>query len=174
MISVVLMAALATAPDANANVFKRGSRHHGAPACCGAPAPCNDCGAPAPCNDCAAPSCCGDAAPAPAPAPVDGKGPVTPPAPMPKGDKADVKVEVKKTDVKVEVKPAPKVDDKKPVEKKAEAPIDIPAPLKAAIDKSDQKAAIMEYLNNTAVSREERIRYLDVVRQTLLPDEKKK
>src|SRR5436190_7150916 len=103
MISVVLMAALATAPDANANLFKRGARH-AAPACCGEPAPCNDCAAPAP--------CCGDAAVAPATGDAKKDGQSTPPVKIPMGDKdkVDLKTE-KKVEKKVDT--TPKVDDKK-------------------------------------------------------------
>ena len=52
MISIVVMAALSVAPEANANIFKR--THHAAPsACCGAPEPCC---APAPTPCCGAPA----------------------------------------------------------------------------------------------------------------------
>ena len=50
--------------------------------------------------------------------------------------------------------------------------IEIPDNLRDAIDKSDQKRPILEYLNNSAVPREMRIQYLETVRQTLLPDAK--
>lgn len=153
MISLVLMAAMSTTPEMNANLnlFKR--RHH-APA-----AECSSCDAPAaPCGG------CGDAAPT---TPADPANP-TPPAAMPKGDTTTApKADTPKTDApkgdKTEVAPAPK----------KEAPIDIPAPLKDAIDKSEQKTQIYEYLNNTSVPREKRIQYLATVRQTLMPDEKK-
>jgi len=152
MISFVLMAAMSIAPEADANIFKRR-----------APAACNNCAAPAPCNGCAAPACepCSGAAPAApgAAAPVEGEKAVAPPAAMPKGDKAVPA-------------PAP-MPEKKVEEKKAEAPIQIPANLQDAINKSDQKTQIMDYLNNTAVPREKRIEYLETVRQTLLPDSKK-
>ena len=71
---------------------------------------------------------------------------------MPKGDKA-----------------AAPAGDKKA----AEAAIEIPAPLKAAIDKSEQKQQILDYLANTTVPREQRVQYLETVRQTLLGDTKK-
>src|SRR5205085_2097098 len=120
MISVVLMAALMTAPEANANLFNRHSRHS-APACCGAPAPCNDCAAPAPCSG------CGDAAPATTTPPVTGdkdKGQSTPPAPMPKGDKDKVETKV---ETKVEEKKTVIEEKKTTVVEKKEAPIEIPA-----------------------------------------------
>ncbi len=182
MLSVVVMAALSIAPEANGNVFKRG--HHAAPAaCCGAPAPAPCCGAApaAPCEGCAPTAPAGGGA-APTTLP-----PVGPAKTMPKGDapKADApKADAPKADAPKAVAPkadAPKGDAPKvlpPIEKKTtavEAPIEIPANLKAAIDKSDKKSVIMEYLNNPLVPREDRIRYLETdVRPNLLPDSIKK
>jgi len=164
MISLVLMAAMSTAPEMNANLFKR---HRAA-----APAACSTCDAPAaPCGGCDAGQAAGGMAPGGI---APGGNVVAPPNVMPKGDmppkdmpkvQPPVKVDAPKGD-KVELIPAPA--------KKAEAPIEIPADLKAAIEKSDQKAQIMEYLNNQAVPREARIQYLENdVRRTLLPNEKK-
>jgi len=78
---------------------------------------------------------------------------------MPKGDKAVPA-------------PAP-MPEKKVEEKKTEAAIEISPALQEAINKSDQKKEIMDYLNNTAVPREQRLTYLEQIRQTLLPDSKK-
>jgi len=49
-----------------------------------------------------------------------------------------------------------------------EARIEIPADLQDAIDKSDQKTQIADYLNNTSIPRATRLEYLQTVRQTLL------
>jgi hypothetical protein len=171
MISFVVAAVLTTAPEANVNLFKR--RHHAAPAECStcAPAPCAD----APCAGAPATQ----ETPKGEPAKVMPKGDA-PKTDAPKGDKAAPPV---KTDAP-KAQPAPKTDAPKAdapkgdkaavVEKKAEAPIEIPKNLMEAINKSDQKAQILDYLNNPAVPRENRVQYLETVRQTLLPNEPKK
>lgn len=51
--------------------------------------------------------------------------------------------------------------------------MEIPPRVLQAIMKSDQRAAILDYLNNTHVPLGMRQQYLETVRQTLLPDEKK-
>lgn len=104
------------------------------------------------CSACAAPvapcSSCGGAILAPASVAQMPSGPaITPPTVMPPGQQNAFQ----------------------PVRNSAvEERIEISADLQDAIDKSDQKAQIAEYLNNTAIPRATRLEYLETVRQTLL------
>jgi len=50
--------------------------------------------------------------------------------------------------------------------------IEIPADLQAAINASEQRPQILEYLQNRAIPRQNRIEYLDTLRQTLVVNSK--
>ena len=105
---------------------------------------CNACAAPvSPCN-----SCGGGIAAMPASITQMPTGPtITPPTVMPQGQQN-----------------AFNPDRNSPVDER----IVVSADLQDAIDKSDQKTQIAEYLNNSAIPRPTRLEYLETVRQRLL------
>jgi hypothetical protein len=144
MISFVVAAALSIAPEANAGIFNR--RRGRAASGCVACAPVS----PAPCNS------CGSQVPAPCSScgsQVTYGGPLpsqAPPVEMPKGSNL--------------FDPA-----RNPVQQER---IEIPPDLQTAINASDQRSEIVEHLQNSSIPRQDRLNYLENVRQRLLVNTK--